>query len=129
MPPPCQTITAVSTGDVSLADDEVAARESLDVITDGINDTSKLVTNGHRHWNSFLRPVIPVVDVYVGAADGCFQYANQHVVAGNFWNRDVRQPKARLPLRLHNGLHHFLHEEKLDESGTQESMKVRERMA
>src|SRR6476469_8379125 len=69
MPPPGQTITAVSTSDVSLADDEVAARKSLDVVTGRIDDAGKLVTDGHRHRYSFLRPVIPVVDVHVGPAD------------------------------------------------------------
>ena len=116
----------MSTGDVSLAHHEIAARKSFHVVTDSINDTGKLVTDGHRHWNGFLRPVIPVVDVHVGAADRRLQHPDQHVIAANFWNRNVLQPQTRLAFGLHNRLHHFLHEEKLGESGTQESRKVRE---
>jgi len=82
----------MSTGDVTFADDEVAFCESFDVIAYAINNTHKLVTDCDRHWNCFLRPSVPVVDVQVGAADGCFQHANQHVVAANFWNRNFLEP-------------------------------------
>ncbi len=111
MTPPRQTIAAMSTRDVSLAHDEIAPRKALHVITDSINDTSELVTDGHRHWNGFLCPLIPVVDMHVGTADRRFQYPDQHVVAANLWNRNALQPQPRLALGLHNRLHHFLHEQ------------------
>src|SRR5262249_59120481 len=109
MPPSGQTITAMSTGDVSLAYHEISGRKSFHVVTNNIDDTSKLVTDGHRHWNGFLRPVIPVVDVHVGTADRRLQDPDQHVIAANFWDRNVFQPQAWLSFGLHNGLHHFLH--------------------
>src|SRR3954453_15215011 len=76
MPPPRKAISAVSTGDVSLADDEVAARKALHVIPDSINNTGKLVPDRHRHWNGILRPLIPVVDVHVSPADRRLQHTD-----------------------------------------------------
>ena len=113
-----------------IADAKALARaatgESFDVIAHAIDDADKLMPNDHRHLNRFLRPCVPVVNVHVGSADGCFQHANQHIVAADFWNRNIFEPETRLTFSLHNRLHQFLHEQKLGESGTQESMKVRE---
>src|SRR6476659_2372668 len=122
MPPPRQTIPAMSTGDVTLAHHEIAARKSFHVITDSINDPGKLMTDGHRHWNGFLRPVIPVVDMHVGTADRRLQHPDQHVVTADFWNRNILEPKARLGFRLHNGLHHFLHNTTLGQSAKHEKV-------
>src|SRR5215471_8954142 len=126
MTPSGQTIAAMSAGDVPFAHDEIAAGKALHVITDRINHTSELMTDRHRYWNGFLRPLIPVVDVHIGTADRRFQHPDQHVIAASFWNRNVLQPETRLAFGLHDRLHHFLHEQKLSESGTQESRKVRE---
>src|SRR5262249_52709033 len=126
MPPSCKAIAAMSTRDVSLADHQIAARKSFDVITDSINNAGELVTDGHGYWNGFLSPLIPIVDVHVRTADRRLQHPNQYLIAANFWNRNVLQPQPRLAFGLHNRLHHFLHGEKLGESGTQESRKVRE---
>ena len=98
MPPPGEAIAAMSAGDVSLADDEIASRKSFHVVTDRINDADKFVTDGHRHWNRFLRPGVPVVNVHVGTADRRLQHADQHVIAANFWNRNFLEPQTRLAL-------------------------------
>jgi hypothetical protein len=82
-------------------------------MTDSINDAHKLVTDGHWHWNGFLRPVIPVVYVHVGTADGCFQDADEHVIPGKLWNRNFLQPETGLAFGFHDGLHHLLHNRKL----------------
>ena len=95
---PGEAIAAVSTGDVSLAHHQIAARKSFHVVTDSINDAGKLMTDGHRHWNGFLRPVIPVVDVHVSTADRRLQHPDQNVIAPNFWNQE--RPPATDPARL-----------------------------
>src|SRR4030095_6482299 len=102
VPSSCQTIAAVSTGDVSLTHHEVAARKSFHVVTDGVDNTGELVTYGHRHRNGFLRPVIPVINVHVGTTDRRFQHPNQHIVAANFRDWDVLQPQTWLAFGLHN---------------------------
>src|SRR5207237_6679333 len=120
MTSPSETIATVSTGDVSLAHHEIAVRKAFHVIADSINDADKLVTDRHWHRDCFLRPRVPIVDVHVGPADGGFQHADKHVIAADFWNRNFLEPETRLGFGLHNGLHHFLHNRKLGQSGKQE---------
>jgi hypothetical protein len=110
MAPSSQTIATVATGNVSLAYYEIAVRKSFDVVTNSIDDPGKFMTDGNRHWYSFLRPVIPVVDVHVGTADRRLHHADQHVTPANVWNRHVLQPQTWLALRLHDRFHHFLHD-------------------
>jgi hypothetical protein len=120
MTPPGQTIATVPTGDVSLAHYEVAARKTFHVIANSIDNADKLVTDRHWHGNRFLRPGVPIVDVNICAADRSFQYTDEHIVAGNFWNRNFLEPETGLRFGFHNGLHHFLHNGKLGQSGKQE---------
>src|SRR5882724_1265414 len=120
MAAPGQTIATMSTRDVALADYKIALCKSFHVIADVIDDADKLVTDCHRHRNRFLRPRVPVVDVYVSSTDRRFQNADEHVVAANFWNRNFLKPETGLGFSLHNGLHHFLHNGKLGQSGKQE---------
>src|SRR5207302_605223 len=79
------------------------------VFTDEIDYHDKLMANGHRHGDRFLRPGVPVIYMYVGAADGCLEDANEDVVTCNFWNRNLLEPQSRLRFRLYDGLHRFLH--------------------
>src|SRR5260370_11550637 len=92
MPSSGEAIPTMPTGDVPFGNDEVAAPKAFDVVAHAIHNADKLMANDHRHGNRFLRPCIPVVDVHVRAADRCFQHANQHVVAANFWNRNFLDP-------------------------------------
>ena len=102
--------------DVTLANNEVAAREPFHVITNKIDNSHKLVANCHWHRDRFLRPLVPVIDVHVGPADGGLQNADQHVIAADFRNRNFLEPQARLGPAFHHGLHHFLHDKKLGEA-------------
>jgi hypothetical protein len=128
MTPPGKTIPAMSTGDVSLAYNEIPFGKAFHVIAHGLDCADKFVTDRHGHGNRFLRPLVPIVDVYVGPADRRLQYTNQHVIARSLWNRNFLEPQAKLGFRFHDGLHRFLHGKKLGESGTQESRKVRGRL-
>src|SRR5215472_9432844 len=120
MPPSCEAIAAMSTGDVTFADDKIALSESFHMIADAIHDADKLMPNDHRHSNRFLCPCLPVVDVHVRSADGCFQHSNQHVIAAYFWNRNILEPKTGLCFRFYNGLHRLLHKGKVGQSAGQE---------
>src|SRR5207248_11047772 len=64
-----QTISTVSTGDVSLAYHEITLYEALNVIAHRIDNAYKFVTNYHRHGNRLLRPCVPVVNVHVGRSE------------------------------------------------------------
>jgi hypothetical protein len=119
VPPPGKAIPAMPAGNVTLADDEVAARESFYVITDKIDNSHKFVADGHWHRNCFLRPRVPVINVHVGPADGCLQDADEHLIAADFRNRNFLEPQARLRSAFHDGLHHFLHAKKLGEAASE----------
>src|SRR5437870_6573723 len=105
MPPSGEAIPTMPAGDVTLGNDEIAAGEPFYVLAHAIDNADKLMANDHRHRNRFLRPGIPVVDVHVRATDGCFQHANQHIVAADLWNRNLFEPKTGLCFRFDNRLH------------------------
>jgi hypothetical protein len=74
----------------------------------------------HGNRDRFLRPRVPVVNVNISSADRGFQDTNKDVIAAHFRDRNFLEPQPRLGFGLHDGLHHFLHDKKLGESGTQE---------
>src|SRR5439155_851119 len=100
MTPPCQAIATMSTGDVPLAHDQIAAREAFHMIADTINNADKLVADRHWHRNRFLRPLVPIVDVHVRSADRRFQHANEHIIARDCRNWNFLEPKTGLGLGL-----------------------------
>ena len=61
--------------------------------------------DGHRHLDRALRPLVPVVDVHVGAADGGLLHADQHIVRADRGLGDVRHPDARFCLGLDQCFH------------------------
>src|SRR6266480_6472175 len=112
-----QTIATMSARDVSLAHHEIVPCKSFHVIANGINNPDKLVADGHRHRNRFLRPGVPVINMHISSTDRCFQNTDEHLVAANSWNGNLFKPETGLRLRLYNGLHHLLHDRKLSQSG------------
>src|SRR5438270_13159747 len=95
-----ETVAAMSAGDVAFADDEITFGKAFHVIADKIDNPHKLVANGHRDGDRFLGPGIPVIYMYVGAADRRLDDADEHVVAGDLGNRDLLEPQARSRLRF-----------------------------
>ncbi len=104
-----ETIAAMAACNVTLTDHEVAFGKTFHMIAGVIDYTDKLMANGHRHGDRFLRPGVPVIYMYVGAADGCLEDANEDVVTRNFGNRNLLEPQSGLRFRLYDGLHRFLH--------------------
>jgi hypothetical protein len=115
MPPSSEAIPTMPTGDVPFGNDEIAAREAFDVIADSIHNADKLMANDHRHGNRFLRPCVPVIDVHVRATDGCLQDADEHIIAADFWNRNLLEPKTWFRFGFDNRVHR-LHDRKLGQS-------------
>ena len=117
MPPARQTIPAMSTDDVSLTHHHLTASKSEDVVADCIDDADELMTNHHWHRDCFLRPVIPIIDVNVGAADRRLQHADENVITASFRNGNLLKPEARFGFRFYDCLHGLLHDSKLGETG------------
>src|SRR5436190_2514096 len=116
MTPPGQAIATMSTGNVPLAHDQIALAKTLDVIAHAIYNAHKLVADGHRHRNRFLRPGVPVVDVQVRATNRCLQDADEHVIAADFWNRNLLEPETRVRFCFDNRFHRPLHDRKVCKS-------------
>jgi hypothetical protein len=108
--PPGEAIATMPARDVTLADNQIVAREPFHVIADNIDNADKFVADRHGHRDRFLRPGVPVIYVDVGAADGRFHDADEHVVCADFGNRNFLEPQPRLGFGLHDGFHHFLHD-------------------
>ena len=62
-------VAAITAGDVAFAGDAVADLEALHLAADLDDLADVLVADGHRHGIVLLRPLVPDVDVHVGAAD------------------------------------------------------------
>ena len=64
-----ETIPAMPASDVTLPDNKIALRKSAHICSNRRDLADEFVANGHRHGNCLLRPIIPVVNVNIGAAD------------------------------------------------------------
>ena len=83
-------------------------KKSVDVGADGFDDLAdELVADRHGHGNGLLRPVVPLVDVHVGAADAGAQHADQDVVDADFGDGDILEPQAGLALAFDQSFHDF----------------------
>ena len=105
-----QAIAAMSAGNMAFHRDEIAFGKTFHMVANLFDHADKLVANGHRNGNRFLRPGIPVVNVNVGPADRCFEDADKHIVAFDFRDRNFFEPKPGFSPALYHRLHHFLHE-------------------
>ena len=131
--PSREAIATMSTRDVSLPYHEIALCESFHMIAYIVDNADELMADRHGNRDRFLRPRVPVVNVNISSADRGFQDSNKHVIATHFRDGHFLDPQPRLGFRLHDGLHRFLHDRRLGESGTHETkfigrQRVRQRM-
>src|SRR5258707_15082735 len=96
MAPSGQAVPTPSAYDMTFAADDIAAIEVIDVGSDLDNLSNELMSNRHRHWNCLLCPIIPLIDVNVGAADAGVMHAHQHIVDADLALGDLFEPEARL---------------------------------
>src|SRR5690348_10763111 len=90
---------------MAFAADDIAGGETGYVGSDLGNASDKLVADRHRHGNGLLRPLVPLVDVDVGAANAGAKDLNQHVVDPDLRRLDIFQPKSGLALAFDQRLH------------------------
>lgn len=87
-------VAAVSAGDVALTCDAVA---HLDVAHAGaylFHYAHVLVAYGHGGMDGFLAPLVPLVDVQVGAADGGLLDLDEDIVHAHLGHGNVFHPQA-----------------------------------
>src|SRR5262249_49597177 len=75
-----QAVAAAAADDVPLAADDVAGLEVVHVGAEGDDLADELVADHHGHGDGLPGPVVPLVDVDVGAADAGPVDADEHVV-------------------------------------------------
>jgi hypothetical protein len=95
------TVATMTTGDMSLTGNTVA---HLDVAYTRANlgyYAYILVTDGHRSLDGLLAPLVPLVDVQVGAADGGLLDLDEYIVYAYLWHGNVFHPNALTGLFLY----------------------------
>jgi hypothetical protein len=92
---------------MALARDDHAGRIIVDVLADLDDFADELVADHHRDGNRLLRPLIPLVDVQIGAADGGALDLDQHVVGARFGLGHILEQAWR-GLLLDERFHAFL---------------------
>jgi len=88
MAAPGAAVTAVAANDVSFAGNALPDLEVANVFADFFDVPDVFVPDDHRHGNGLLRPLVPLVNMHVGSANGGFFDANQNIVrtANGFGN-------------------------------------------
>ena len=105
MPAPGPAVAAMAAGHVALAGDPLADLEAGDFHAEIGDGADELVAHGHGHRNGALRPVVPVVDVNIGAADRGLSDLDQHVVMADRGLGHLLHPDAGFRLGLDQGFH------------------------
>ena len=102
-----QTVAALAARDVALGADDLAGVDGGDTLTELDDLADELVADDQRGMDGVLGPLVPAVDVQVGAADPCTEDADQHLTRARLRLRYVLQPQPRLCLCFHQRLHRW----------------------
>ena len=92
--PPGQTIAAAPADDVPFPADQIPGMKVGHVRADFDNLSAEFVPDYERHMDRGSRPVVPIVDVQVGAADSRAQHANFDVIDSGFRLRHIFEPQS-----------------------------------
>ncbi len=103
-------LQALAAGDVHLGRDEVAFLHAGDVFAYGFHDAAKLVAGDERRVNTTLSPLVPVVDVQVGAADRSDLDIDEDFIGSKFGAGNFTDLCAGSRLRLYDSKHGIGHE-------------------
>jgi len=98
-------VAAVAAGDVAFAGDALADLEALHFRAHAGDDADVLVADVHRHRDGLLRPLIPVPDMDVGAADRGLGDLDQQVVRADLGHRHVGHLQTRRRLQFGKCFH------------------------
>src|SRR5215471_17220211 len=95
MPHSSHTVSAPAANDVPFPGDKFTRMKVIHVGADFDDLSYKLMPNDHRHRNGLFRPVVPVEDMNVCAADTCAQNMYQHIINANAGFGNILKPKPR----------------------------------
>src|ERR1700694_1315030 len=98
-------VAALAADDVPFRADDLVRVDVHHVLAQ-LHDFADELVADHQGWiDGVLRPLVPAVDVKIGAADAGPQDADQHLAGTRLRLRHVLEPQARFPLRFDQGLH------------------------
>ena len=100
---------AVAAGDMTLARDPLTQRQVFNGRAELRDLSDELVACDQRHGYDLLRPLVPVPDVYVGAADRGLFHLDQNVVGTDLRHGNPLHPQADLRFRFHQCPHFVFH--------------------
>ena len=103
-------LQALAAGHVHLGGNEVAFLDAGDFIAECGHLAAELMPWNQRRMNAVLRPAIPVVDVQVGAADGCDLHLDQNVGPAESWDLYLANFRAGCGFWLYHSEHRGGHE-------------------
>ena len=99
------TIAAYAAGNVTFRRHPIANRKSFDFAATLDNLAEKLVTNCGGNFDRVARPVVPLINMDVGAANSSAFDANQNVVMPNRRSGYVLHPDAAFGFGLDQRFH------------------------
>ena len=104
-------LQALAASHVHLGGNEITFFDAGDLIAHGFDVAAELVAGNERGMNAALRPLVPLINVQVGAADGGDLDLDQNVGRAELGNGNFADLGARRGLRLYDGKHGIRHEE------------------
>mmetsp|Transcript_21172 Transcript_21172/g.49211 ORF Transcript_21172/g.49211 Transcript_21172/m.49211 type:complete len:224 (+) Transcript_21172:474-1145(+) len=105
VPDASTAVPAVTAHHVAFAAHAVSDLKAAHALAHLYDGACKLVTNCHAVRYGLLGPLVPMVDVHVGAADGSTVNLDQHIVEARFGDGLPVHPYAGLRPQLGKGLH------------------------
>ena len=105
MPPAGHAVAAMPAHHVPLATDNFA-HGKISHVTAHLDDfADKLMPHHQRHRHGFARPIVPFVDVQIGAADAGATHLDEDVIGRHPGLRNVLEPKSFSGLFFNECLH------------------------
>lgn len=105
MPPTSEAVATASTDHMSFAADNFTGMKVDNIRADLDDFAHELMTDNHWHGNSFLCPLVPIVDMDIGAANSGPIDTNQHVIDADCRFGHLVEPKPRFRLLLNKCFH------------------------
>src|SRR5580693_4301013 len=102
-----EAVAAASADDMAFAGDEVADLEVGDVGADGRKFADELMADDHGNGYGLLGPLVPLINMDIGAADSGAADADEDVVDAVFGLGNVLEPEAALRARLDESSHGY----------------------
>ena len=102
-------VAAVPADDVALAADALPLVQALDARPEAGDLAHVFVADDQRRGDVFLRPRVPVVDMYVGPADSRLADADQHLAPARLRHLHAHKLQPRPPPRLYERVHKHEH--------------------